>query len=161
LRAGIPGACILSSGILVLLITVTHTLVQASRVSRHGHPGASQNLLQNDSVQQGESSSYSELSKDVAAPRSRPEIQRKFSFPSFLERKSQPGTAGSSKLSSSGSPRLRSARDGPDPPRMHRALSVESGLLQAQGKAWSVITQEMGDVMARKHGASGKDSTLV
>ncbi|NXF74033.1 TM221 protein, partial [Sclerurus mexicanus] len=89
LRAGIPGACILSSGILVLLITVTHTLVQASRVPRHSHPGASQSLYENDSAQQGESSSPSDLSKNAAAHQSRPEIHRKFSFPAFLERKSQ------------------------------------------------------------------------
>ncbi|NXK96746.1 TM221 protein, partial [Formicarius rufipectus] len=156
LRAGIAGACILSSGILVLLITVIHTLLQASRVSRRSRPGASQSLYENDSAQQGESSP-SDLSKNVP----RPDIQRKFPFPAFLERKSQRGSAGSSILSSSGSPRLRSPRDGSDPPRMHRSLSVESGLLQAQGKAWNIITQEMGNVMARRPGTVGKDSTLV
>ncbi|NXC25725.1 TM221 protein, partial [Campylorhamphus procurvoides] len=81
LRAGIPGACILSSGILVLLITVTHTLLQASCLSRQSHPGASRSLCDN------KSSSRSDLSKNAAAPRSRQEIQRKFSFPAFLERK--------------------------------------------------------------------------
>ncbi|NXG21346.1 TM221 protein, partial [Grallaria varia] len=88
LRAGIPGACILSSGILVLLITVTHTLLQASRVSQHSHPEPSQSLYENDSAQQGESSP-GDLNKSVAVPLPRPEIHREFSFPAFLEHKSQ------------------------------------------------------------------------
>ncbi|NXP24140.1 TM221 protein, partial [Scytalopus superciliaris] len=131
LPAGIPGACILCSGILILLITASHTLLRASRLSRSAHPGASRSLYENDSAQQGE---------NVAEPR----IQRKFSsLPAFPESESHQESAGS--------PRGL--------PRMHRTLWVESGLLQAQGKAWNVITQEMGNVMARK--ASGKDSTLV
>ncbi|NWU04893.1 TM221 protein, partial [Cephalopterus ornatus] len=152
-RAAIPTACILFSGIIVLLITVTHTLLQAFRVSRHSLLGASPSLYQNDSAQQAQSSA-SDLAKDGAEPRPRPEIHRKFSFPPFLEHKSQLGSVASSNPSSWG-------REGSEQPRMHRTLSVESGLLQAQGKAWNVITEEMGNVMARKPRASGKDSTLV
>ncbi|NWT06330.1 TM221 protein, partial [Mionectes macconnelli] len=146
-RAGIPAACILFSGILLLLLTVSHTLLQAFRVSRHSLPGASHGLYKDDSAQQG-----SDPAKAGAEQRSRPEIHRKFSFPAFLESKSQAGSAASSNVSCSG-------REGSEQPPVHRTLSVESGLLQAQGKAWNVITQEMGHVMARK--APGKDSTLV
>ncbi|NXG73011.1 TM221 protein, partial [Baryphthengus martii] len=88
LEAGIASACILSSGIVVLLITVTHTLLRASRVSRHSRSEASHTLYENDSAQPRESST-SDLNKNMAAPRPRPEIHREFSFPPFLERKSQ------------------------------------------------------------------------
>ncbi|NXV96406.1 TM221 protein, partial [Calonectris borealis] len=89
LEAGIASACILSSGIIVLLITVTHALVRASQVSRRGRSEVSHTLYENDSAQHGESSTSDLNNKNVAAPRPRPEIHREFSFPPFLERKSQ------------------------------------------------------------------------
>uniref|UniRef100_A0A8B9EZ47 Transmembrane protein 221 n=1 Tax=Amazona collaria TaxID=241587 RepID=A0A8B9EZ47_9PSIT len=51
LEAGIASACILSSGIIVLLITVTHALVRASQVSRRGRSEVSHTLYENDSAQ--------------------------------------------------------------------------------------------------------------
>ncbi|NWH78378.1 TM221 protein, partial [Piaya cayana] len=87
LEAGIASACILSSGVIVLLITVTHALVRASQVSRRSYPEVSHTLYENDSAQHGESSASDLNNKNVAAPR--PEIHREFSFPLFLERKSQ------------------------------------------------------------------------
>ncbi|NXF54358.1 TM221 protein, partial [Oceanites oceanicus] len=89
LEAGIASACILSSGIIVLLITVTHALVRASQVSRRSRSEVSHTLYENDSAQHGESSTSDPNNKNVAAPRPRPEIHREFSFPPFLERKSQ------------------------------------------------------------------------
>ncbi|NXF69076.1 TM221 protein, partial [Ciccaba nigrolineata] len=89
LEAGIASACILSSGIIVLLITVTHALVRASQVSRRGRSEVSHTLYENDSAQHGESSASDLNNKNVAEPRPRPEIHREFSFPPFLERKSQ------------------------------------------------------------------------
>ncbi|XP_017693660.1 PREDICTED: transmembrane protein 221 [Lepidothrix coronata] len=139
LRVGIPTACALFSGIIALLITVTHTLLRALRVSRHRLPGASPSPSENG----GDSSDGG------AEPRPRPDTHRKFSFPVFLESKSRPGFAAGS------SP----GREGSEQPRGHRTLSAESGMLQAQGKAWNVIPPEMGDAMARK--TPGKDLTLV
>uniref|UniRef100_A0A8C0FEU3 Transmembrane protein 221 n=1 Tax=Bubo bubo TaxID=30461 RepID=A0A8C0FEU3_BUBBB len=154
LEAGIASACILSSGIIVLLITVTHALVRASQVSRRGRSEVSHTLYENDSAQHGESSTSDLNNKNVAEPRPRPEIHREFSFPPFLERKSQLGSPASSNLTSSGSPGLRSEQESYNPPRTHRTLS-------AQGKPWHGVTQEMRNVLSRKPGASGKDSTLV
>ncbi|NXT32470.1 TM221 protein, partial [Pelecanoides urinatrix] len=88
-EAGIASACILSSGIIVLLITVTHALVRASQVSRRSRSEVSHTLYENDSAQHGECSTSDLNNKNVAAPRPRPEIHREFSFPPFLERKSQ------------------------------------------------------------------------
>ncbi|NXR06434.1 TM221 protein, partial [Semnornis frantzii] len=87
LEAAIASACILSSGIIVLLISVTHSLLRASQASRRGRSDLSHTLYENDSAQQGESSSSDLNNKNVAS--ARPEIHREFSFPPFLQRKSQ------------------------------------------------------------------------
>ncbi|NXD84657.1 TM221 protein, partial [Halcyon senegalensis] len=88
-EAGIASACVLSSGIVVLLITVTHALLRAARVARRSRSELSHTLYENDSAQHGESSASDLNNKNTAAPRPRPEIHREFSFPPFLERKSQ------------------------------------------------------------------------
>lgn len=172
-EAAIASACILASGILVLLITVLHALLRASQISQRSRPEPSQALYENDSAPHGDSSGSDLNNKNAAPPRPRPEIHREFSFPPFLERKSQLGSASSSNLSSAGSPARRCCsgkefqkefqqefrQECHDLSRTHRTLSAESGLLQAQGKPWNVITQEMRNVMSRK--PTGKDSTLV
>ncbi|NXQ23202.1 TM221 protein, partial [Peucedramus taeniatus] len=152
LEAGIASACILTSGILVLLISVLHALLRASRISQKPSE-PSQALYENDSAQPGE--------LNAAPPRPRPGIRREFSFPTFPEGKSQPGSASSS----SESPRECQDRSGSkeflrESPRewsrTHRTL-LGSGLLQEQGKPWNVGGGEMRNVMAPK----AKDSTLV
>ncbi|XP_042692273.1 transmembrane protein 221 [Centrocercus urophasianus] len=161
LEAGIASACILSSGIIVLLVTVTHALVRASQLSRRSHSEISHTLYENDSAQHSETPGSNLNNKSIPVPRPRPEIHREFSFSPFLERKSQLGSPASSNLTSSGSPGAHSEKESYHLPRTHRTLSAESALLQAQGKPWNGVTQEMRNVLARKPGASGKDSTLV
>ncbi|NXB00090.1 TM221 protein, partial [Cnemophilus loriae] len=89
LEAGIASACILASGILILLISVLHALLRASRISRRGRPEPPHALYENDPAQPGGSSGSDPDTKNAAPPRPRPEIHRQFSFPPFLERKSQ------------------------------------------------------------------------
>ncbi|NWV86640.1 TM221 protein, partial [Dasyornis broadbenti] len=81
-EAGIASASILSSGILVLLLTVLHALLRASQISRGSRSEPSQSLYENDSAQPGDGDLNNKN------PRARPEIHREFSFPPFLERKS-------------------------------------------------------------------------
>ncbi|NXK43579.1 TM221 protein, partial [Piprites chloris] len=81
-RAGIPAACFLFSGILLLLLTVSRALLQASRVSRHGLPGTYPSLDEDDPAQQGLSST-----KARAELQPCPEIHREFPFPVSLESK--------------------------------------------------------------------------
>uniref|UniRef100_A0A7M4FBM6 Transmembrane protein 221 n=1 Tax=Crocodylus porosus TaxID=8502 RepID=A0A7M4FBM6_CROPO len=72
METGITGACILSSGILVLLITVTHALVRAKQVARRGQTQLSHTLYENDSAQHGEAPArHLNDSKNVAGPRPR------------------------------------------------------------------------------------------
>ncbi|NXY16396.1 TM221 protein, partial [Atrichornis clamosus] len=82
-EAAIASACILSSGILVLLITVIHALLRASRGSPRSRSQASPTLYENRECSSGRLNNGS-----AAPPRPRPEIHREFSFPPFLERKS-------------------------------------------------------------------------
>ncbi|XP_041327031.1 transmembrane protein 221 [Pyrgilauda ruficollis] len=97
LEAGIASACILTSGILVLLISLLHVLLRASHISQISQGSEpSQALYENDSAQPGDSSDL----RNAAPALPRPEIHREFSFPPFLEGKSQPGSASSSNLSS-------------------------------------------------------------
>ncbi|NXM06514.1 TM221 protein, partial [Tyrannus savana] len=55
-RAGIPAACILFSGLLALLLVVSHTLLGALRVRRHSPPGTSHSPCEYHLAQQGHSS---------------------------------------------------------------------------------------------------------
>ncbi|NXP58064.1 TM221 protein, partial [Chloropsis cyanopogon] len=74
LEAAIAGACILTSGTLVLLLSALHALLRhsrISRISRRSRSEPSQALYENDSAQPGA------------------EIHREFSFPPSLEGKSQ------------------------------------------------------------------------
>ncbi|OXB70235.1 UNVERIFIED_CONTAM: hypothetical protein H355_002812 [Colinus virginianus] len=160
LEAGIASACILSSGVIVLLVTVTHALLRASQLSHRSLSEVSHTLYENDSAQHSETPGSNLNNKSMAAA-PRPEIHREFSFPPFLERKSQLGSPASSNLTSSGSPGEHSEKESYHLPRTHRTLSAESALLQAQGRPWNGVTHEMRNVLARKSGASGKDSTLV
>ncbi|NXM87336.1 TM221 protein, partial [Oenanthe oenanthe] len=161
LEAAIASACILTSGILVLLISLLHALLRASQISQNSRSEPPQALYENDSAQPGDSG---DMDAKIATPaRPRPEIHREFSFPLFLERKSrefsfplsperksQPGSASSSNLSSA--PRGRQCpRECRDISRAHRTLAEDSGLLQEQGNPWNGA--------ARK--GTGKDSTLV
>ncbi|XP_014742657.1 PREDICTED: transmembrane protein 221 [Sturnus vulgaris] len=137
LEAGIASACILTSGILVLLLSVLHALLRASQISQNSQNSRSepsQALYENDSAQPGGGSDKS------AAPPG-PEIRREFSFPTFLERQSQPG------------PEFQ--RECRDLSRTHRTLGEDPG----QGNPWNVTGREMRNGTARK--GTGRDSTLV
>ncbi|KAF7237082.1 hypothetical protein EYD10_16183 [Varanus komodoensis] len=158
IETGITTACILSSGIVVLFITVTHTLIRASRASRDSQGELSHTLYENDSAHGsgGEMPSrHHNSTRSAAVPRVRPETQRECLYPPFLERKSQLTTSASSNVTSSGSP-------GPTlEKRMHRTLSAESGLLQVHRAPWQGVPQEMQHALPRKQRGSRKDSTLV
>ncbi|NWV71325.1 TM221 protein, partial [Malurus elegans] len=139
LEAAMASACVLLSGMLLLLLSAAHALLRARRSASRPEPSLA--LYENDSAPPGDSPGGSD-----STARARPRTHREFSFPPFLERKSA-----SSNLSSPGS-----AGDKELP---HQTFLTEPRLLQAQSKSWNVITQEMRSVLSRK--ATGKDSTLV
>lgn len=162
IETGITSACILSSGIVVLFITVTHVLVRASKASQHSQSELSHTLYENDSAHGNEApTTHLNNVKNVVVPRPRPEIHREFSYPPYVEQKSHLTTPASSNVTSSGSTGPMPEKESYNVPRMHRTLSAESDLLQAHGKPWNGVTQEMRNVLSRKPAGSGKDSTLV
>lgn len=162
IETGITSACILSSGILVLFITVTHTLVRASKATRHSQVELSETLYENDSARDGEIPAvHLNNAKTTVVPKPRPEIHREFSYPPYVEQKSHLTTPVSSNVTPSCSPGPTPEKESCTVPRMHRTLSAESGLLQAHGKPWNGVTQEMRNVLSQKAAGVGKDSTLV
>ncbi|KAJ6664250.1 hypothetical protein lerEdw1_008469 [Lerista edwardsae] len=151
IETGITSACILSSGIVVLFITVTHALVRASKASQRSQSELSHTLYENDSARGSEAPpTHLNNVKNVVAPRPRPEIHREFSYPPYIEQKSHLTTPASSNVTSSGSAGPTPEKESYHVPRMHRTLSAESGLLQAHGKPWNGVTQEMRNVLSRK-----------
>ncbi|XP_069505227.1 transmembrane protein 221 [Ambystoma mexicanum] len=168
METGVTSACILSSGILVLLLTATHAIFKASQAKKRGRNELANTMYENDSAHGGETPvNGSNNVKETPNPRPRPEIHREFSYPPYVE-KSQPISPTRSDLTSVGSqgtaPSHMSSsaeKDGYTIPRMHRTLSAESGLLRSHSKPWNGITQEMRTMMTRKQGLATKDSTLV
>lgn len=178
-ETGIASACVLSSGILILLLVVIHSLVKACRRDKRYTGEHLDTLYHNDHG--GGSSSSSPLSRPcelkigVDKPRmhrTQSHIQHPVSFPHCgnprqREQQQQQQQYSPARISQGGA----SDRDGYDRdgygsaggsyPRMHRTLSTESGLLQAQAKPWNGVNNEMRSVLARKSGITAKDSTLV
>ncbi|XP_054458672.1 transmembrane protein 221 isoform X2 [Anoplopoma fimbria] len=167
-ETGIASACILSSGILVLLVVVIHTLAKASRGAKHYHNDRLDTLFQNDhGVSNPPVSRHRELKIGVDRPRihrSQSHIQQQISYPQCGNPRQQQyqqqqySPPGGSQGHASDKDGYSSGGSGS---RMHRTLSTESGLLQAQAKPWNGVNNEMRSVLARKSGISAKDSTLV
>ncbi|XP_043909845.1 transmembrane protein 221 [Protopterus annectens] len=166
-ETGIASACILASGVIVLLIIVIHSLVKASQVNNRSHPEMTNTMYENDSAHGEDTPAPQQDKTEAPKPKPRPEIHREFSYPPFIEHKSHlsPTVSHSTSVGSHAtipSQKITSTeKDTFVAPRMHRTLSAESGLLQAQTKPWNGVTHEMRTVLARKPGPSGKDSTLV
>ncbi|XP_014345954.1 transmembrane protein 221 [Latimeria chalumnae] len=169
IESGIASACILSSGVIVLLVTVLHSLIKASHAVQRSRAELTNTMFENDSAQ-GEDLNTPDLNsnKEVVKPRLRPDIHREFSYPPYVEQKPQYLSPTASQVASTGSQATTSSqmvstseKEAYNAPRMHRTLSAESGLLQAQAKPWNGVTHEMRTVLAHKPGVAGKDSTLV
>ncbi|XP_062251133.1 transmembrane protein 221 [Platichthys flesus] len=172
-ETGIASACVLSSGILVLLVIVIHSLVKASRSSKRYQGDHLDTLYQND---HGSSSTPvsrpCELKIGADKPRmhrTQSHLQHQFSYPQLgnprqQEQYQQHQQQQQQYSPAQGSQGHASDKDGYSSSgsgRMHRTLSTESGLLQAQAKPWNGVNNEMRSVLARKSGISAKDSTLV
>lgn len=139
IETGIASVCVLSSGVLVLLVLVAHTLVRATCTSKHFHT-----MYQNNPEgSTGLCTVASELSLREKATKHRSEDNMNLLF-SYTEPKQQYSSE-------------REAYGGSG--RIHRTVSSESSLLQTYTKPWNSVNHEMRTVLTRK--ATGKDSTLV
>ena len=175
METGIASACVLSSGILILLVAVIHSLVKASRATKHYHSDHVDTLYQNEHRSNSTPVSRPcELRVGVDKPRihrSQSHLQHPISYPPCGNpRQREPYQQQQQQQQQQYSPAEGSQGHSSDKdgyssggsyPRMHRTLSTESGLLQAQVKPWNGVNNEMRSVLARKSGISAKDSTLV
>lgn len=143
IETGIASVCVLSSGVLVLLILVIHALVRATCISKYFHNQHINIVYLNDPESStGICTVASELSLRDKTTRQRSEdsMNHLFSYTQPKQYSSEREACGESG-------------------RMHRTLSSESSLLQTQTKPWNSINHEMRTVLTRK--ATAKDSTLV
>lgn len=166
-ETGVAGACILSSGVPVILVVVVHSLVKASLSAKRHHGEQLHTLFQNEHGGGGVAVSRPcELKIGVDKPRmhrSQSHLQHSAPYPhcgnarqrELQQQQQQYSPEGSRASDGDG------YGNGSSYPRMHRTLSTESGLLQAQAKPWNGVNNEMRSVLARKSGISAKDSTLV
>lgn len=174
-ETGVASACVLLSGILILLLVLIHSLVKACRRDKR-YPGEHlDTLYHNDHGGGGSGSSSSPLSRPcelkigVDKPRmhrTQSHIQHPVSFPHCgnprqREQQQQQQQYSPARISQGGSSERDGYGSGGSYPRMHRTLSTESGFLQVQAKPWNGVNNEMRSVLARKSGITAKDSTLV
>ncbi|NP_001182024.1 transmembrane protein 221 S homeolog [Xenopus laevis] len=171
IETGIASSCILTSSAIFMTAVVVHTLHKASQATRQSHDQLNSTLYENDSAHDEEltdSAPSSDLnnSKELSPVRPRPEIHREFSYPPFLQQqqKLQSLSPPHSNMTAISQGEHHIKNNGAESyiiPRMHRTLSVESGLMQPNPKIWNGVAQEMRNVVPRKPGVVGKDSTLV
>lgn len=168
-ETGIASACVLSSGILILLVAVIHSLVKASRSAKYYQSDHLDTLFQNDNSSSNMNVSRPcELKIGVDKPRmhrTQSHLQHQLSYSqcnSTRQREQYQQQHYPAVAVPHGHP---SENDGYSNsgsyPRVHRTASTESGLLQTPTKPWNGVNNEMRSVLARKSGISTKDSTLV
>lgn len=174
-ETGVAGACVLSSGIPIILVVVVHSLVKASLGAKRRHGDHLDTLYQNN---HGSSSSGAAVSRpcELKIGVDKPRMHRSQSHLHQSQSHLHQAQSHLQHYSHGGNPRQREQQYSPDGshasdkegygsggsyPRMHRTLSTESALLQAQAKPWNGVNNEMRSVLARKSGISAKDSTLV
>ncbi|XP_026863953.2 transmembrane protein 221 [Electrophorus electricus] len=133
---GIASMCVLSSGVVVLLVIVAHSLVQAAHTVKHFRKQHINTLFKND-------------------PEHRPGI----CTPEFSYRSSSALKQYSQSIDTCNQSSESEAQSGSVSVQMHKTLSAESGLLQAHTKPGNGVNNEMRSVLARK--VTEKDSTLV
>ncbi|PIO32850.1 hypothetical protein AB205_0133000 [Aquarana catesbeiana] len=172
-ETGIASSCILCMGSIFMIVTVAHMFSKATQASCHNNEQVPSTLYENDSAHEADlndSTPSSDLNndKDMSPVRPRPEIHREFSYPPFLHQHQQkiqpisPIFNNAPNMVKQSESMCNSSRDERyNISRMQRTLSVESGLMQPNPKAWNGGNQEMRTMVLRKPGVVGKDSTLV
>ncbi|CAL1592814.1 unnamed protein product [Knipowitschia caucasica] len=168
LETGLASACVLLSGIPILLIVVIHSLIKVSQSAKKYHSDHIGALYQND-----HSNSNAALSRpcELKIGVDKPRMHRTQSYlvhnmmyppcgnpsPEYPQR---PQFSTTEATHDQGSPNDGYSSGGSSS-RIHRTLSSDTALLQAQVKPWNGVNNEMRSVLARKSGISAKDSTLV
>nr|XP_033810330.1 transmembrane protein 221 isoform X2 [Geotrypetes seraphini] len=160
------GVAVYLAGILVLLISVTHSLLKASQATSRTRAVLTNTMFENDSAHGGDAP-VNDLNncKEMPRPKPRPEIHREFSYPPYVEQQKQSLSPVLSNLTATTrrgtGAKTTTDNENIDVPRIHRTLSAESAFFQSHCKPWNGVNQEMRNILAQKPGGAGKDSTLV
>uniref|UniRef100_A0A2K5FA76 Transmembrane protein 221 n=1 Tax=Aotus nancymaae TaxID=37293 RepID=A0A2K5FA76_AOTNA len=145
IETGAAAASILSSGALVLVAMLTHTLLRAARATRRGLHELSPPSFEDDLTRPAE------VSK--ASPRAQPQQGTHHRTP--YSTRPEPGDPLGSMATATAPAALGGGwESGLPAPRMHRTLSAGLG-------HWDGVTHEMHRMLSRRLGSTGKDSTLV
>ncbi|XP_065102092.1 transmembrane protein 221 [Paramisgurnus dabryanus] len=162
IETGIAGACVLSSGVLVLQFIIIHALIQATCTSRrfrkqHAQPGYQNDHFSGPEIQR----SNLRLTDQPRRQHSLAGLHAHFSnstdnYPrqhdNYPRQKPQ--------YSPSNGPHVHSSdKDDYGDGRTHRTASDESPQSHAHAKPWTGVNSEMRAVLARK--STVRDSTLV
>ncbi|XP_010869876.1 transmembrane protein 221 [Esox lucius] len=165
-ETGIASACVLASGILILLVIVVHSLVKSAQAAQHycGEEHTDTLYRNRNGGDSAPAANHAEP-RDVDKPRrhrNNSQIHRQLYYPPCADpqKHHQPPTSHCPQGHGSDQEGYSRAGDGGGS-RMHRTLLTESGRLQCPSKPWNGINNEMRSVMARKSGTPCKDSTLV
>ncbi|XP_050951248.1 transmembrane protein 221 [Labeo rohita] len=150
-ETGIASVCVLSSGVLVLLLIVIHSLIRAAHTAKHFRNEHAHTMYHNNPENiAGIRTSNLSIAEKPRRQHSLASLHSHFINPAHVDTKSQYSPSNSHDKDSYGGGGIG---------RTHRTLSSESGLFQAQAKPWNGVNSEMRSVLARK--ATIKDSTLV
>ncbi|XP_043079084.1 transmembrane protein 221 [Puntigrus tetrazona] len=149
-ETGIASVCVLSSGVLVLLLIIIHSLIRAARAAKRSRSEHAHTTYRSEPENvAGIRTSNLSLAEKPRRQHSLANMHSYFINPVHVDPKSH--------YSASNGP--RGDKDGYGGGGSGRTLSTESGLFQAQAKPWNGVNSEMRSVFARK--ATIKDSTLV
>ncbi|XP_016382621.1 transmembrane protein 221-like [Sinocyclocheilus rhinocerous] len=155
-ETGIASVCVLSSGVLVLLFIIIHSLIRAAHTAKQFRNEHAHTMYHNNPENiAGIRTSNPSITEKPRRQHSLDNLHSHFINPTHIDPKSL--------YSPSNGPHGhfgdKDGYGGGGSGRTHRTLSTESGLFQAQAKPWNGVNSEMRSVLARK--ATIKDSTLV
>uniref|UniRef100_A0A671SH94 Transmembrane protein 221-like n=1 Tax=Sinocyclocheilus anshuiensis TaxID=1608454 RepID=A0A671SH94_9TELE len=155
-ETGIASVCVLSSGVLVLLFIIIYSLIRAAHTAKQFRNEHAHTMYHNNPENiAGIRTSNPSITEKPRRQHSLDNLHSHFINPTHIDPKSL--------YSPSNGPHGhfgdKNGYGGGGSGRMHRTLSKESGLFQAQAKPWNGVNSEMRSVLARK--ATIKDSTLV
>ncbi len=150
-ETGIASICVVSSGVLIQLLIVIHSLIRAAHTAKHFRNEHAHTMYHSNHENITEISTANlSIAEKPRRQHSLANSHSHFINPVHIDYNSQ--------YSASNGP--HGDKDGySGSGRTHRTLSTESGLFQAKTKPWNGINSEMRSVLARK--ATLKDSTLV
>ncbi|XP_067271982.1 transmembrane protein 221 [Pseudorasbora parva] len=155
-ETGIASVCVLSSGVLILLLIIIHSLIRAAHTAKNFHSEHAHTMYHNDPENSpGFHMSNLSISEKPRRQHSLANLHRHFINPAHIDPKLLYSPSNGPHVYSSD----KDCYSGSGSGRTHRTLSMESGLFHTQSKPWNGVNSEMRSVLARK--ATVKDSTLV